>query len=131
MMDDYYDLGPYSRAITTRSAEAQLWFTRGLNWCYAFHHEEALRCFKKVVEHDPDCAMGYWGIAYAVGPYYNIPWEKMSPSGQAAALELTYENSQQAIALSEKASPVEAALCHAFAAPVSYTHLTLPTILRV
>ena len=60
MMDEYYDLGPYTRTISTGSAKAQLWFNRGLNWCYAFHHEEALRCFDKVVQHDPQCAMGYW-----------------------------------------------------------------------
>lgn len=33
-MDDYpYDLGPYTRKITTASPAAQLWFVRGLNWC--------------------------------------------------------------------------------------------------
>jgi tetratricopeptide (TPR) repeat protein len=129
MMDDYYDLGPHSRTITTRSAEAQVWFNRGLNWCYAFHHEEALRCFEKVVEHDPDCAMGYWGIAYAVGPYYNIPWEKMSPTGLVAALARTHANAQQAIALSAKASAVEAALCHAFAARFQAPSVEDPAVL--
>ena len=59
-----------------RSPEAQLWFDRGLNWSYAFHREEALRCFKKIIELDADCAMAYWGFAYATGPYYNSPWEK-------------------------------------------------------
>lgn len=43
-MDGYFDLGSYQREITTNSAEAQIWFNRGLNWCYAFHHTEALRC---------------------------------------------------------------------------------------
>ena len=27
----YYDLGPYSRQVTTASADAQLWFDRGRN----------------------------------------------------------------------------------------------------
>ena len=72
-MNDYYNLGPYSREITTSVPEAQIWFNRGLNWCYAFHHEEAVRCFDRVVELDDQCAMGYWGRAYAIGPYYNIP----------------------------------------------------------
>jgi hypothetical protein len=75
-MDDYYDLGSYTRRISTNSDQAQVWFNRGLKWCYAFNHEEALRCFDKVVECDANCAMGYWGRAYAVGPYYNIPWDK-------------------------------------------------------
>ena len=62
-MDNYFDLGNYSREITTPSEPARQWFNRGLIWCYAFNHEEAVRCFEKVIEIDPDCAMGYWGQA--------------------------------------------------------------------
>ena len=29
-MSDYYDLGDYHRAVSTRSDEAQRWFNRGL-----------------------------------------------------------------------------------------------------
>tara|TARA_Y100001934_G_scaffold278922_1_gene381375 strand:- start:1206 stop:2879 length:1674 start_codon:yes stop_codon:yes gene_type:complete len=114
-MDDYYDLGPYSRSITTQNAEADTWFSRGLNWCYAFHHEEAERCFQKVVELDPECPMGYWGLAYDVGPYYNIPWAKMSPSGRPVAIQRCYENSQRALELARQGncSDVELALCEA------------------
>lgn len=32
-MDYPYDLGPYSRTVTTSSVDAQRWFDRGLNWC--------------------------------------------------------------------------------------------------
>ena len=53
----YYDLGTYSRKITTTSPEAQTWFDRGLTWVYAFNHEESVKCFKKALEHDPDCAI--------------------------------------------------------------------------
>ena len=49
-MDDYYDLGRYTRPVSTSSDDARIWFNRGLNWCYAFHHEEAIRCFEKVIE---------------------------------------------------------------------------------
>ena len=111
-MDNYFDLGNYSRPITTNSAEAQTWFDRGLNWCYAFHHTEALRCFQKVVELDPNCAMGYWGIAYATGPYYNIPWVKMSASGRIKALVQTHETAREAQRLAAHATRLEQALCH-------------------
>jgi hypothetical protein len=74
-MAEYYDLGSYHRSVSTASPEAQLWFDRGLIWCYGFHHEESIKCFKKVTEIDPDCAMAYWGIAYASGPNYNKPWK--------------------------------------------------------
>lgn len=72
---DYYDLGTHSRTVTTSSPQAQLWFDRGLVWTYAFHHEEAVACFEAAAAADPDCAMAYWGIAYALGPNYNKPWE--------------------------------------------------------
>ena len=72
-MPEHYNLGPYSRKITTSSPEAQRWFDRGLNWCFGYHHEEAIACWKKALEYDTSCAMAYWGIAYATGPNYNMP----------------------------------------------------------
>jgi len=71
-----YSLGTRarSRKITTASPEAQKWFDYGLIWCYAFHHEEAIRCFEQCTYHDPDAVMGYWGIAYALGGDYNHQW---------------------------------------------------------
>ena len=74
-MDDYFDLGSHTRAVTTTSDEAQRWFDRGLAWSYAFNHEEAVRCFEHASTADPQCAMAYWGVAYALGPNYNKPWE--------------------------------------------------------
>jgi hypothetical protein len=118
-MDNYFDLGSYSRPITTRSAEAQTWFDRGLIWCYGFHRTEALRCFQKVVALDPDCAMGHWGLAYAIGPFYNISWLQMPPSTRVKGLAQTYEHARQANHLAAQGTPVEQALCHAFT--VRYT----------
>ena len=67
-MTDYYDLGDYSRPISTKSSEAQAWFDRGLLWCYGYNHQESVACFKKAVAADPGCAMAQWGIGYAAGP---------------------------------------------------------------
>jgi hypothetical protein len=36
-MDYPYDLGPYSRKVTTTAGDAQRWFDRGLNWCFGYH----------------------------------------------------------------------------------------------
>ena len=72
--------------ITTTSPDAQLWFDRGLNWLFGFNHAEAIKCFGKALEHDPDCAMAHWGISYAAGPNYNLPWHLYDPAGKAAAL---------------------------------------------
>lgn len=114
-MSDYFNVGVYRRHITTAKPAAELWFNRGLNWCYAFHHSEALRCFQRVIDIDPDCAMGYWGLAYATGPYYNIPWPKMSPSGRPKAVTACYHHAQKAkeLSLSKAVTAVEKALCAA------------------
>ncbi len=112
-MDNYFDLGTYCRSITTRSPEAQLWFDRGLNWCYAFHREEALLCFEKVIELDPDCAMGYWGIAYATGPYYNSPWEKFPRRMLPDVIKEANHNGREAQKRAAQTSPVEQAVIHA------------------
>ena len=49
-MAAYYDLGTYHRPVTTSSPDAQLWFDRGLVWSHGFHHEEAIRCFRRASE---------------------------------------------------------------------------------
>ena len=113
---EYYDLGPYTRKITAAVPEAQLWFDRGLNWLYGFNHAEAIACFKKALEHDPGCAMAYWGISYAAGPNYNLPWYLYDPAGKAAALAAAYDAMQGALVRTERASPVEQALIRALPA---------------
>ncbi|WP_449349884.1 hypothetical protein [Streptomyces shaanxiensis] len=87
---EYYDLGSHGRPVTTASAEAQLWFDRGLVWTYAFHHEEAVACFEQAAAADPDCAMAHWGIAYALGPNYNKPWEFFDDRDLARTVERTH-----------------------------------------
>ena len=110
-----YDLGTFSRAVSTRSAEAQRWFDRGLVWCYAFGHEEAVRCFRRAAGHDPGCAMAWWGIGYAAGPYYNKPWSKFDPADLAATLDEVRAATREALDRIGNASPVERALVEALA----------------
>ncbi|MFT4582421.1 MAG: tetratricopeptide (TPR) repeat protein [Gammaproteobacteria bacterium] len=91
-MNDYpYELGTHRRTISTTSADAQIWFDRGLNWCFGYNHEEAAQCFKKALESDPDCAMAHWGVAYVMGPNYNKPWELFDANDLAATLRVTRE----------------------------------------
>ncbi|WP_282151331.1 tetratricopeptide repeat protein [Ruegeria atlantica] len=115
-MSDYYDLGAYSCPITTASTDAQLWFDRGLNWTYGYNHDEAVVCFQRALEFDPDCAMAHWGVAYAAGPNYNLPWNLLDDRGQRKALALAYDATQKAVALAEGCSPTEQALIHALPA---------------
>jgi hypothetical protein len=41
---------------------------------YAFNHGEAISSFQDALEYDAECAMAYWGIAYAEAHNYNLPW---------------------------------------------------------
>ena len=96
MMTYEFDLGSYSRPITTSSPEAQLWFDRGLLWTYGFNHEEAVLCFKQAAKADPKCAMAYWGIAYAMGPNYNKPWEAFDEAETSKTLSEAYDATTRA-----------------------------------
>jgi len=112
-MSDYYNLGSYSCPVTCSSAKAQLWFDRGLNWTYGFNHQEAVICFERALEHDPDCAMAHWGVAYASGPNYNMPWELHDTQGRAEALAKAYDAAQQALSHVNKITRAEAELIKA------------------
>lgn len=112
----YYDLGTYSWKITTSSAKAQRWFDRGLNWTYGYCHEEAVKCFEKALRHDPDCAMAHWGVAYAVGPNYNMPWDLFDEAERAKALTKAFAATSAALALCDTVTAPERALIEALPA---------------
>ena len=105
-----YNVGSISFPITSTSHLTQVWFDRGLTWVYGFHHEEAHRCFKCALQEDPSCAMAYWGIAYACGPFYNKPWGWFSPQERKDALKLCHASIHRAAELSVNVSGVEKGL---------------------
>ncbi len=110
---DYYDLGTYSRKVTTSSPAAQLWFDRGLVWIYAYNHEEAVVCFQMALAADPDCAMAHWGIAYGIGPNYNKGWGDIEDDEKPGVLAQAREAIAQATLLKDKLTPAERALIEA------------------
>src|SRR5262245_54698701 len=65
-------LGAHHHAIATQSAEAQKFFDQGFAWVFAFNHDEAVRSFTRAAELDPKSPMPHWGIAWALGPNYNL-----------------------------------------------------------
>ncbi|MGC9438258.1 hypothetical protein [Streptomyces sp. WG5] len=114
---DYYDLGTHGRTVTTSSPEAQRWFDRGLVWTYAFHHEEAVACFETAAAADPDCAMAHWGIAYALGPNYNKPWDAFDAEELTRTVDRTHAAVERAHEKAARsATPVERALVGALRA---------------
>jgi tetratricopeptide (TPR) repeat protein len=104
----YTDLGSYHRTITTNNANAQRYFDQGLRLVFGFNHAEAIRAFAEAARIDPNCAMCYWGIAYAYGPHVNAGMD--SASGVAA-----YAAAQKAQSLSRYANPTERAFIVAVA----------------
>lgn len=121
----YFDLGTFGRKISTENADAQLWFNRGLTWCYGFNHDEAVKCFQKAIDADPDCAMAWWGLAYAAGPNYNKIWEMFDKQDLQASLRLTYEAAKTGLSKIDTASPVEAALIRAIQVRYPQPHTPL------
>lgn len=110
----YFDLGSYHRRVETVAPQAQIWFDRGMVWAYAFNHEEAVRCFERALEHDPDLAMARWGIAYSVGPNYNKAWEAFDPVELESSLSRARK--ELAIATQGRAGAVERGLITALQA---------------
>src|SRR6266404_4314657 len=97
-------LGSHRRNVSHASSEAQRWFDQGLNVVYAFNHDEAIRAFTQATTLSPDCAMAWWGIAYANGPHINNP--QVDADHAAAAWAALW----RARASAAQASPVERAL---------------------
>jgi tetratricopeptide (TPR) repeat protein len=114
-MDDYFDLGTYERPVTTTSGPARTWVIRGLLWTYAFNHEEAVTCFEGALDSDPDCALAHWGLAYALGPNYNKPWDVFDPVDQSSATRRAHAAVTAAQRCSAGASAAEQALIRALA----------------
>ncbi len=57
--------GQVDLKVTTSTEQVQAFFDQGLGQLYGFWYYEAERSFRRVVTLDPDCAMGYWGLAQA------------------------------------------------------------------
>ncbi|MGE0829787.1 MAG: hypothetical protein AB7O04_10605 [Hyphomonadaceae bacterium] len=99
-------LGNAHLQITTSNAQAQAYFDQGLRMTHNFNHAEAIRAFREAQRIDPECAMCYWGEAFALGPNINAP---MDASDNARA----FEAAQLAAAKSANATPLEQALISA------------------
>ncbi|KAF7864053.1 hypothetical protein EAF04_007018 [Stromatinia cepivora] len=110
---EYFDLGAFHRQITTESRDAQVWFDRGLLWAYAFNHMEAVKCFEQVIAHDPSCAIGYWGVAFAKGPNYNKKWADFDRIDLQESFDKCRHMAQKAKQHVARASPIEKALVDA------------------
>jgi tetratricopeptide (TPR) repeat protein len=102
-------LGTFTRPISSSNAEAKAYFSQGFQLMYAFAKAEAGRSFREAQRRDPNCAICYWGEAWAWGPYVN---GRMT----AAHASRAYAAIQKAVALADRhASATERALILAMA----------------
>lgn len=91
-------LGDLHHPVTTKSKQAQTYFDQGLRLLFGFNHREAIRSFRSAAHFDPDCAMAYWGVAYACGPHVNKPMDSSDTTNAWAALQLALANKSKASA---------------------------------
>lgn len=73
--------------ISSDVALTRAYFRQGFALLYGFNHWEAIRAFKKAQELDPECAICYWGEAYALGPNINAPMDDAANVKAVAAIE--------------------------------------------
>ncbi|WP_157020366.1 tetratricopeptide repeat protein [Mesorhizobium xinjiangense] len=102
----YEGLGDMTMPVTTDSAEAQAYFDQGLRLTWAFNHAEARRSFQEAQRRDPNCAMCFWGEAFALGPNIN---DAMRDEAAAPA----YDAIQRALLLKDGVTVKERALIEA------------------
>ncbi|MGE3471942.1 MAG: hypothetical protein AB7O28_16435 [Vicinamibacterales bacterium] len=98
--------GRHHHAIATSSPEAQRYFDRGFDFVFGFNHEEAVTAFTRAAELDPTAAMPHWGIAWALGPNYNLDVDDERALRANAAMA-------KALSLSAGGPPVERAYIEA------------------
>ncbi len=101
-------LGSFTRPISSTNAEAQAYVNQGFQMMYAFAKMEAVRSFREAWQRDPNCAICYWGEAWAWGSYLNGPMS-------AAESPMAYAAIQKAISLKTHASEKERAFIDAMA----------------
>jgi len=101
------NIGDYKVDVTTNSEYSKLFFNQGVIMANGFNHAEAERSFREAVRQDSTFAMGYWGIAYVLGPNYNSGGETMG------AIEDIKNAVKHAGTFATKASPWEMAVIKA------------------
>ena len=107
-------LGNHRRTISTDSEEARRWFDQGLALMFGFNFDGAIASFRQATVHDPNCAMAWWGIAYAAGPNQN------NPSMEPPRDDWAYAASQRAYELKEYETGANRALIEAIVTRYNY-----------
>ncbi len=107
---DDYDFGnaenySFVNEITCNNDETRKVFILAYGHMLNYNHEEAIACFQRCTELDPNCAMAWWGIAYCLSSNYN--WTPGLGSG--------HDPIQQAVSLKDGCTELEKDLIDALA----------------
>lgn len=98
--------GDFHYPISSDNELAQRYFNQGFQLMYGFAKMEAVRSFHASWQEDPDCAICYWGEAWAWGSYLNGAMTTAeAPRALAAA--------RKALEQIDNASPKEADMIRA------------------
>ena len=85
------DFGRHHHPIATSSADAQRHVDRGFDFVFGFNHEQAAKEFARAAELDPKAAMPHWGLAWAIGPNYNLDIDDARSSQAYTAMRKALE----------------------------------------
>jgi tetratricopeptide (TPR) repeat protein len=99
-------LGTFTRPMSSTNKEAQAFFDQGFHMMYAFAKPEAVWSFREAWTRDPECAICYWGEAWAWGSSLNAPMSAEEAPHAYAAI-------RKAVSLRARASTAERALIDA------------------
>jgi hypothetical protein len=84
-------LGNAHLPITTSTPLVQEYFDQGVRYLHAFNHAEAIRAFRHAQRLDANCAMCFWGEAFAYGPNINAPMPASDNAAAYAAMTRAHE----------------------------------------
>ena len=92
--------GAHKWPVTTDSPEAQAYFDQGMQLRWAYNVDAAARSMAEARRLDPECAMCWWGEAFALGSFLNGGMSAAKAPHAHAAIE-------KAVALSAGVTDVE------------------------
>ncbi len=110
-------LDAHHHPVSSAVPDAQAFFDQGMNLAFGFNHAEAERAFREAARLDPSCAICWWGVAWMLGPNYNLPmaseavplaWEAIGKAQALAAGATANERAYiAALALRYSPEPIE------------------------
>ena len=103
-------LAHFEYEVSTHIPQAQHLFNTGLSYTANFNHPEAVAVFKNAQAIDPNCAMCYWGEAFALGSNINAGFSPDTADRAMEAAKIAVDLASNSAAVSKKEQALIAAL---------------------